>query len=578
MTDNHLLLYRLAELMLQHEQHILPVDLLFDDEQIGDFVKSIQIDSPYQQMLLEGVLTESVRDEKLYVSFTVEGYFHYVLGEVIDRTITDSDMESISQTIIHSKLNGARSGLEEFFIKRAVNGKESIIYEFIDLYPDHLNLVIRAFALLITFNDINSVLDNMFEEFSDNDLSLLLEVIEYMYINYPATHIDLQTELINYEFLSQIESFKKAYLEALINSSDESFVVKIIDSVSSDDTKMEFLINSDKIKLYIKVNQYELAEKIIARNIQLLQFLELQDEKEALISFYGNISFYYSEVGKYNLAVEAAKKTLSFSDEYRLDYGVLLNNLALKYIDLRMFNEAQSCLEKALFFDLKKFGQYSRNVASRYGNFGLLYLEQLKYSEAITCIRKAVEIDRTLLGDQDENVATRLINLAVALSYQDQIEEALECVYEARSIDIANYGDKHPMVAFSYKIESDIYSKTGDYKKAIKLIKFAININKLLYSGINDRINKDYISLGKIYVKMSKYNNALLYFLKADKVESKLFIDNPELRIVTWLNICKLYLKMDDVMSMKKYLQKINLLPEYVQKEYSEHIIELSKL
>ena len=32
MTGNHLLLYRLAELMLEHEQHILPVDLLFDDE------------------------------------------------------------------------------------------------------------------------------------------------------------------------------------------------------------------------------------------------------------------------------------------------------------------------------------------------------------------------------------------------------------------------------------------------------------------------------------------------------------------------------------------------------------------
>lgn len=85
MTSNHLLLYRLAELMLEHEQHILPVDLLFDDNQIGDFVKSIQIDSPYQQMVLEGVLTESVLDEKLFVSFTVEGYFHYILGNVIEK-------------------------------------------------------------------------------------------------------------------------------------------------------------------------------------------------------------------------------------------------------------------------------------------------------------------------------------------------------------------------------------------------------------------------------------------------------------------------------------------------------------
>ena len=61
MTSNHFLLYRLAELMLEYEQNILPVDLLFDDKQIGDFVMSIQIDSPYQQMLLQGVLTESVQ-------------------------------------------------------------------------------------------------------------------------------------------------------------------------------------------------------------------------------------------------------------------------------------------------------------------------------------------------------------------------------------------------------------------------------------------------------------------------------------------------------------------------------------
>lgn len=37
--------------MLKNEQHILAVDTLFDDDVIADFVKSIQIDSPYQQLL-----------------------------------------------------------------------------------------------------------------------------------------------------------------------------------------------------------------------------------------------------------------------------------------------------------------------------------------------------------------------------------------------------------------------------------------------------------------------------------------------------------------------------------------------
>ena len=60
MTNNHLLLYHLAELMLEREQHTLPVDDLFEDEQIGGFVRSINIDSPYQQSLFEGVLTETI--------------------------------------------------------------------------------------------------------------------------------------------------------------------------------------------------------------------------------------------------------------------------------------------------------------------------------------------------------------------------------------------------------------------------------------------------------------------------------------------------------------------------------------
>ena len=117
MTGNHQLLYRLAELMLEHEQHFILVDLLFDDEQIGDYVKSIQIDSPYQQMLLESVLTETVRDEKLYVSFTVEGYFHFVLGEVIYQQTSGKKPKALQDLLEHNQLNGIRDGIEQCLIR-----------------------------------------------------------------------------------------------------------------------------------------------------------------------------------------------------------------------------------------------------------------------------------------------------------------------------------------------------------------------------------------------------------------------------------------------------------------------------
>ena len=116
MTYNHQILFHIAELMLERQRHILPVDDLFEDDQIGDFVKSIQIDSPYQQMSIEGVLTESVKDEKLHVSFTVEGYFHHLLGEVIYTLSKGKNAEFLIQLLLSNKLNGIKEGIEQCLI------------------------------------------------------------------------------------------------------------------------------------------------------------------------------------------------------------------------------------------------------------------------------------------------------------------------------------------------------------------------------------------------------------------------------------------------------------------------------
>lgn len=112
MTNNHLLLYRLTELMLEKQHHILPLDDLFEDEQIGAFVRSIQIDSPYQQLIFEGVLTETIKEERVMVTFTVEGYFHYVLGEVIEKQTLDKGADALKQLLENNKLRGITEGVE----------------------------------------------------------------------------------------------------------------------------------------------------------------------------------------------------------------------------------------------------------------------------------------------------------------------------------------------------------------------------------------------------------------------------------------------------------------------------------
>lgn len=177
MSNNKHLLYRLAELMLEHEQDILPVDLLFDDEQIGDFVKSIQIDSPYQQMLLQAVLTESVRDEKLYVSFTVEGYFHFVLGEVIYNQTEGMGAEALKQIVEGNMLNGAKEGVEQCLIRFSIESYIQIFNSLTNIAGD-LSFLVKPTTNVIRSNSSGELADYLVNNSKKKEIEILKKSIQ----------------------------------------------------------------------------------------------------------------------------------------------------------------------------------------------------------------------------------------------------------------------------------------------------------------------------------------------------------------------------------------------------------------
>jgi hypothetical protein len=176
MTSNYLLLHHLAELMLEEQHHVLAVDTLFDDHVIADFVKSIQIDSPYQQMLLEGVLTESVRDEKLFVSFTVEGYFHFVLGDVILNQSKDKDHTYLIELLQNNRLNGVIEGVEQCLIQEVNLGKLERLVSLID--AGGVAEQVARFPLVHAFmkNRVEDVFNILMENPSVHDWNVIKHV------------------------------------------------------------------------------------------------------------------------------------------------------------------------------------------------------------------------------------------------------------------------------------------------------------------------------------------------------------------------------------------------------------------
>jgi hypothetical protein len=176
--------------MLEQQQHILAVDDLFDTEIIADFVKSIQIDSPYQQMLLEGVLTESVRDEKLFVSFTVEGYFHFVLGDVIFDQSRDKDHTYLISFLEGNNLNGVKEGVEQCLINEVNIGKLERLVALID--TGGVAESVARFPLVHAFmkNKVEDVFQTLIENPSASDWNVIKHVRGILLANQKQQVVD----------------------------------------------------------------------------------------------------------------------------------------------------------------------------------------------------------------------------------------------------------------------------------------------------------------------------------------------------------------------------------------------------
>jgi tetratricopeptide (TPR) repeat protein len=402
MTGNHFLLYRLAELMLEHEQHILPVDLLFDDEQIGDFVKSIQIDSPYQQMLIKGVLTESVREEKLLVSFTVEGYFHYVLSDVIYDVCYHKSMTFLASLLKGNKLIGIEAASEICLSKDCRS----------DFVLHCLNLVNKGVDIKIIINPIANYLIRIA---IDQNPPISCEFFEVLLIS-NSLHIELiKSVIIRLRTLGRNEIIKTILKIFFINlrskpflsDEDKLYTVEFLLSFSSYldfeecselcDMATQFVTKPSHKRKSEFYSSFALSLKLLNRSSEALLFFEkalslnnLEPKKE--IQILGRIANCHMDISLGSNDIKAADKSISY---FRLILKKIdnlpeiepilkatqLNNYAKAIFIFHMkkwnvnfsIEELKNLFEESYELTVKNNGLYSALAAKILNNLSMFY-------------------------------------------------------------------------------------------------------------------------------------------------------------------------------------------------------------
>lgn len=520
MTDNHLLLYRIAELMLENEQHILPVDLLFDDPQIGDFVKSIQIDSPYQQMLQEGVLTESVLDEKLYISFTVEGYFHYVLGEVIFKQTVGNGAQPLKQIIEENKLNGAKQGVEQCLIKYATYNDLNRIVWLIDNLTDDLKYLINPLAtsfilqesvnkpleqnLLIPHKEIEKKLIWLLKNNRSNDFFVLDGAIDFLKLKSKNQLLGSICLIIlkNLKFTHFSKKLIIKCLDYVEYKIAEKYLVKINLDKSNLDYSTIYLI----AKFYINNSKFDLANNFLA-NIDSHTNFSLGFIKSQLSIYVGET------LNGIKLALELFK-----SNEILQHKLSLANLIGQGYLNIRDIENAFKFHQIAVNSALNLFGKYSEEYSIYLNNFASVYYWKGDYLKSIELLKNVEIIRMKIFPNNDLRIANIQINIGETLRKMKDYKQAL--LYQNSALQITRV--KLPFFSLqSSAIETNcglIFQSLNDYKRAIYHHLRSLVHKKNIFSLSHPSFAESYFELGTCYIKENRYDFGIKLLYKGYEI------------------------------------------------------------
>ncbi len=546
MTSNHLLLQRLAELMLEHQQHILPVDVLFDDVQIGDFVKSIQIDSPYQQMLLEGVLTESVSDEKLNVCFTVEGYFHFVLGKVIWQRAEGIGPEFLKSIIEKNTVKGALEGVEQCLLHDIDQDQLSRLMWLIDQGGKSLEAtsfpLAHAFIQLrgrakskedmytLRVKQIDRVISELLAEASENDLEALTKAIRYL----DSTQNREVSELI-YAVLNERltpNSVQSCYLLArsvkYIDKNRRAQQLQALEEVYPSFIKNEYLQRffTAMGAQFKSEGNYEKALEFYDLSLNLARTLFGERHVSTGIA-YSDVGSVYSELGNYDQAfmhyTTSLETRIELFGEDNPQTAAGFTNVGAMSSKKGELDTALEFYSKALSIRIKSKGKFHLETALSYTNVGSIYSKKMELKQAMEYYSKSLEIKESILGELHLDTAVSQTNMGALYSKLGDVDQALMYYEKSLASRLQHLESNHPDIALNLTNIGAIYSKKSDFATALDYYQRVLDIRMHSLTENHDKTALSMVNYGSVLVKLQRKSEALDYYERALTVYTRVF-------------------------------------------------------
>ena len=560
MTNNHLLIYRLAELMLEKQQHIIALDDLFEDEQIGSFVRSIQIDSPYQQLIFEGVLTETIKEERVMVTFTVEGYFHYVLGEVIEQQSEGKGAEVLKELLENNKLRGITEGVEQYLVRDVEKNDLSRLMWFIDKGGKALEASAYPLAQAFLIHPTEKVMDELLADPTDNDVEALEKAIDkleeakkneaikniYLHINQRIKPSNPKKGILFVKSIEYIE--QKNQNKSLIN------LEKKLDKFNlkrKEEEDIVFLLG----KRFDSILEYDKAIKYYKRSIELN--IKMYGNKHNSIGFTNNfLGIVFMDKGEYDKAIDHYEKGLEIIGKKHSFSKNIYSNLGTAWRHKSEYDKSIKFSHKALELALKINGKYHDTTSTIYNNIGVVYSDMANYTKAEEYYKKALKIRRKLYGEMNSNISVSYNNLGTICNNKGEYDKAIEYHEKSLAIDLKVHGEEHPSTATTYNNLGSAWEEKEEYDKAIEYYEKSLAIKLKVYGDQHPSTAICYSNLGIVWEDKGGYDKAIEYYEKSLAIDVKINGEQNSETGLSYFYAADAYLKLKKFKKALDYFKK----------------------
>lgn len=526
MSPKETLLYRLTELMFENQQSFLLLDELYEDVIISPFVRNIQIDSPFQQLVFDGVLSQYNHQNEIVVSFTVEAYFHHLLAKVLQKDARYETPESLLILVKQNKLMGlleAVSNLLSFDVEFSEFKRTTQLIDLSNGDFDVLKICVIPLINSLLIHGGKKTAQVILENNSANDWkALYIMGSRLTELDLDLKHLDFLNEVILVNPMNSKYSILVGLIKIIFF--DKVRAIKILNKIdyNSIEDDEHVLLRLGNVESYYgnyfkALNYYE-KSLVVRKN-------KFEVDSKSIVVCYNNIGNVYFKINELEKSLEYFNKSLEIQlknlESSHTSLAIMYNNIGMLYLNKHDYDKSLEFCIKSLDIRIKTLGKYDTEVADSYNSIGGIFEKKAKFDKALEYFNKGLVIRLKNLGNEHPKTAISYNNIGGIFLEKGNFELALEYYQKSLHIRIISLGEEHPNVAMMYESIAYIMNCKDDDKSSLNYLAKSLDIKLKIWGRKSEMLIKTYNNIGITLKNLNKFKAAIENFKKAFKISKK---------------------------------------------------------